>query len=175
MWIDQLKQNPKALSAHHEEYGYFILYYFFVTYGFGLPWHDERDPVTIELLVDQLPDSVEKRDSFRNFMLGCHAGRGFDGKYVGSVALLAGYALLLAGAVRVMLVARDRFGFLLAAGLAAMLAFHVVVNIDMTIGVMPITGIPVPFLSYGGSAILTDFAAVGILRNIDLQRDKFEF
>ena len=95
--------------------------------------------------------------------------------YVGAVALLAGYALVLAGAVRAMLVARDRFGFLLAAGLTAMLAFHVVVNIGMTIGVMPITGIPLPFLSYGGSAILTDFAAIGILLNIDLQRDKFEF
>jgi rod shape determining protein RodA len=95
--------------------------------------------------------------------------------YVGAVALLAGYALLLAGTVRAMLVARDRFGFLLAAGLTAMLAFHVVVNIGMTIGVMPITGIPLPFLSYGGSAILTDFAAIGILLNIDLQRDKFEF
>jgi rod shape determining protein RodA len=40
---------------------------------------------------------------------------------------------------------------------------------------MPITGIPLPFLSYGGSAILTDFAAIGILLNIDLQRDRFEF
>ncbi len=95
--------------------------------------------------------------------------------YIGAVALIAGYALVLAGAVRAMLVARDRFGFLLAAGLTAMIAFHVVVNIGMTIGVMPITGIPLPFLSYGGSAILTDFAAIGILLNIDLQRDKFEF
>jgi len=73
------------------------------------------------------------------------------------------------------LTARDRFGFLLAAGLAAMLAFHVTVNIGMTIGIMPITGIPLPFMSYGGSAIITDFMAVGILLNIHLQRDKLVF
>lgn len=95
--------------------------------------------------------------------------------YVGAVSLIFAYALMLGAASRSMLVARDRFGFLLAAGLVAMLAFHIVVNIGMTIGIMPITGIPLPLLSYGGSAILTDFAAIGILLNIDLQRDKFEF
>jgi rod shape determining protein RodA len=95
--------------------------------------------------------------------------------YVGAVTLVVAYALVLAGGVRAMLAARDRFGFLLAAGLVTMLAFHIVINIGMTIGIMPITGIPLPFLSYGGSAVLTDFAAIGILLNIDLQRDKLEF
>ena len=95
--------------------------------------------------------------------------------YVGALSLIAVYAVVLAGAMRAMLVARDRFGFLLAAGLTTMIAFHIAVNIGMTIGIMPITGIPLPFLSYGGSAILTDFAAIGILLNIDLQRDRFEF
>jgi rod shape determining protein RodA len=95
--------------------------------------------------------------------------------YVGALALLTAYALILAGGARAIIVARDRFGFLLAAGLTAMLAFHIVVNVGMTIGIMPITGIPLPFLSYGGSAILTDFAAIGVLLNIDLQRDALEF
>ncbi len=95
--------------------------------------------------------------------------------YVGSVALLALYAILLFGAVRAMLAARDRFGLLLAVGLIAMLVFHITINIGMTVGIMPITGIPLPFLSYGGTAILTDFAAVGLLLNIYLQRDKLVF
>ena len=95
--------------------------------------------------------------------------------YLGALSLLTVYALILAGGARAMIVARDRFGFLLAAGLTAMLAFHIVVNVGMTIGIMPITGIPLPFLSYGGSAILTDFAAIGVLLNIDLQRDALEF
>jgi rod shape determining protein RodA len=92
--------------------------------------------------------------------------------FVGAVVLVALYGLVLYGGVRAMLAARDRFGFLLATGLVAMLAFHVVVNIGMTIGIMPITGIPLPFMSYGGSAIVTDYAAVGMLLNIYAQRDR---
>ncbi|MHB8153509.1 MAG: FtsW/RodA/SpoVE family cell cycle protein, partial [Bacillati bacterium] len=71
-----------------------------------------------------------------------------------------------------MLVARDRFGFLLAGGIVAMLTFHILVNIGMTIGIMPITGIPLPFMSYGGSALLTDFASIGVLLNIYSQKDR---
>jgi rod shape determining protein RodA len=92
--------------------------------------------------------------------------------FVGALVLLALYAVLLYAGMRAMAAARDRFGFLLAGGLVGMLFFHVLVNIGMTIGIMPITGIPLPFMSYGGSAILTDFAAIGILLNIYSQRDR---
>ena len=66
-------------------------------------------------------------------------------------------------------------GVLLAVGLIAMLAFHIIVNVGMTIGIMPITGIPLPFMSYGGSSILTNYIAVGILLNIAMQRDRLVF
>jgi rod shape determining protein RodA len=92
--------------------------------------------------------------------------------FAGALALLALYAALLYGGIRTMIAARDRFGFLLAAGLVGMLFFHVLVNLGMTIGIMPITGIPLPFMSYGGSAMLTDFVAVGILLNIYSQKDR---
>ncbi|HEY5339938.1 MAG TPA: rod shape-determining protein RodA [Candidatus Aquilonibacter sp.] len=92
--------------------------------------------------------------------------------FVGALLLVVLYSVLLYGAVRTMIVARDRFGFLLTAGITAMLFFHILVNIGMTIGIMPITGIPLPFMSYGGSAILTDFAAVGVLLNIYSQKDR---
>jgi rod shape determining protein RodA len=92
--------------------------------------------------------------------------------FVGAGVLLALYAVLLYAGVRVMLAARDRFGFLLASALVGMLFFHVLVNVGMTVGIMPITGIPLPFMSYGGSAILTDFAAIGILLNIYSQKDR---
>jgi rod shape determining protein RodA len=95
--------------------------------------------------------------------------------YVGSLGLIGLYAIVLFGAFRAMLAARDRFGVLLAAGLVAMLAFHIMINIGMTVGIMPITGIPLPFMSYGGTAILTDFAAIGLLLNIYVQRDKLVF
>ncbi len=92
--------------------------------------------------------------------------------FVGGLLLVALYGAILYGGIRTMLAARDRFGFLLATGIVAMLTFHIVVNIGMTVGIMPITGIPLPFMSYGGSAILTNFAAVGVLLNIYLQRDR---
>ncbi len=95
--------------------------------------------------------------------------------YAGSLGLIALYGVILFGALRAMLAARDRFGLLLAVGLVAMLAFHITINIGMTIGIMPITGIPLPFVSYGGTAILTDFAAIGLLLNIYLQRNKLVF
>jgi len=92
--------------------------------------------------------------------------------FVGAFGLIALYGALLFGGIGAMLAARDRFGYLLASGLVAMLAFHVLVNIGMTVGIIPITGIPLPFMSYGGSAILTNFMAVGILLNIYGQRDR---
>jgi rod shape determining protein RodA len=92
--------------------------------------------------------------------------------FAGGVLLLALYGAMLYGGIRTLFAARDRFGYLLAAGLTAMLFFHVLVNVGMTVGIMPITGIPLPFMSYGGSALLTDFAAVGMLLNIYGQRDR---
>ena len=92
--------------------------------------------------------------------------------FVGAFALVVLYAVVLYGGIRAMIAARDRFGFLLAAGIVAMLFFHIMVNVGMTVGIMPITGIPLPFMSYGGSAILTNFAAVGVLLNIYSQKDR---
>ncbi len=92
--------------------------------------------------------------------------------FAGALTLLLLYAAVLYGGIRTMLAARDRFGFLLSAGLVGMLFFHVMINLGMTVGIMPITGIPLPFMSYGGSAMLTDFAAIGILMNVYSQRDR---
>ncbi|MGB6986356.1 MAG: rod shape-determining protein RodA [Candidatus Aquilonibacter sp.] len=92
--------------------------------------------------------------------------------FFGALALIVLYGFVLYGGIRSMIVARDRFGFLLASGIVAMLFFHILINIGMTIGIMPITGIPLPFMSFGGSAILTDFAAVGVLLNIYSQKDR---
>jgi rod shape determining protein RodA len=95
--------------------------------------------------------------------------------FIGSIALLVLYALLLAMALLSLSSARDRYGVLVAAGITAMFAFHILINIGMTIGIMPITGIPLPFISYGGSSLITCLMAVGVLLNIHLQRDKMTF
>lgn len=77
--------------------------------------------------------------------------------------------------VRVALRARDPVGTLLAAGAISMLIFHTVVNVGMSVNIMPITGLPLPFVSYGGSNMLASFLAFGLLQNVHMRRDKIIF
>ena len=90
--------------------------------------------------------------------------------FAGAMALLALLGLLLWRGLRIAAMARDPFGALLAAGVVAMLAFQAFVNIGMTVGIMPITGIPLPFVSYGGSSLVATFLAVGLLENVHMRR-----
>ncbi|MFW6180912.1 MAG: rod shape-determining protein RodA [Spirochaetota bacterium] len=90
--------------------------------------------------------------------------------FIGSLVLLGLFALFLYRCIMVMYHAHDRFGMLLASGIVGMFLFHLIVNIGMTIGIMPITGIPLPFLSYGGSFLVTCTFAVSLLVNIDMRR-----
>ena len=90
--------------------------------------------------------------------------------FAGSVFVLTLFAIFLWRGVRIAMIASDRFGTLLAGGIVAMMAFQMFVNIGMTVGVSPITGIPLPFVSYGGSSMITSFAATGILLNIHMRR-----
>jgi rod shape determining protein RodA len=90
--------------------------------------------------------------------------------FIGSASLLALFAFLIWRALRIAAMSRDMFGTLLATGIAALWAFQVFVNVGMTMGIMPITGIPLPFISYGGSSLLTNYVAVGMLLNIHMRR-----
>jgi rod shape determining protein RodA len=90
--------------------------------------------------------------------------------FVGSATLLGFFALLIWRALRIGAMSRDLFGTLIATGIACLWAFQVFVNVGMTMGIMPITGIPLPFISYGGSSLITNFLAVGIVLNIHMRR-----
>jgi rod shape determining protein RodA len=95
--------------------------------------------------------------------------------FVGGVAILLLFWVWLMRALRIAFVARDPFGAYLTVGIVSMVAFHVFVNVGMTIGIMPVTGIPLPFLSYGGSALVTNLSAAGILLSVAIRRRKIEF
>ncbi|MFP4020899.1 MAG: rod shape-determining protein RodA [Halanaerobium sp.] len=71
--------------------------------------------------------------------------------------------------------ARDRYGYLVVIGITAMFLFHILENIGMTMGIMPITGIPLPFISYGGTFMLTSMTAIAIVININLRKNKLMF
>ncbi len=90
--------------------------------------------------------------------------------FMGVLTVTALYALFLTSAARVALRARNRAGILLVAGLVSLIAFHTLYNTGMVIGLVPITGIPLPFLSYGGSFTLMCFLATGLILSVDLRR-----
>jgi rod shape determining protein RodA len=89
---------------------------------------------------------------------------------VGCVVLLTLYALLLLSLLRSAAIAPDRYTKLLVAGVAAMLFAQIVENVGMNIGILPITGIPLPFVSYGGSALVTQLAGLGLVQGLMLRR-----
>jgi rod shape determining protein RodA len=89
--------------------------------------------------------------------------------FVGAVVVLSLYALLIWRALRILTMSKNLFGTLIAAGILAMLMFQIFVNVGMTIGIMPITGVPLPLLSYGGSSVIVTFIAVGLLQSIYVQ------
>ena len=71
--------------------------------------------------------------------------------------------------------AEDDFGTLLAVGITFMFMFHVLVNIGMTAGIMPVTGVPLPFMSYGVSSLTTNMLLAGLLLNINMRRQQLQF
>jgi len=93
--------------------------------------------------------------------------------FVGGLGVVGLYAVLFWRGLRIAADARDRLGTLLATGVVAMLFFHVFVNIGMTIGLMPVTGVPLPLLSYGGSFVLVSMIALGLLQNIWIHRRNY--
>jgi rod shape determining protein RodA len=89
--------------------------------------------------------------------------------FTGAALVLSLYALLIWRALRIVTLSKNSYGTLVAGGIAAMLLFQVFVNVGMNLGIMPITGIPLPLLSYGGSSVLATLLAVGVLQSIHMQ------
>lgn len=89
--------------------------------------------------------------------------------FMGAALVLSLYALLFWRALRITTLSKNSYGTLVAGGIAVALLFQVFVNVGMNLGIMPITGIPLPLMSYGGSSVLATFLAVGVLQSINIQ------
>ena len=94
---------------------------------------------------------------------------------IGAVVVLVLFLLLLMRIARIGSKAEDLFAVYIAAGVFMMIAFQAALNIGMTVGLVPITGVPLPFVSYGGSSLMTNACAIGLLLNISIRRRKIMF
>jgi rod shape determining protein RodA len=116
-------------------------------------------------------DSTQSRNGFlperhTDFIFAVTAERfGF----VGAAFLLSLYALLIWRALRILTLSKNLYGSMIAGGIAAMLMFQVFVNVGMSLGIMPITGIPLPLMSFGGSSVVVTLMALGVLQSIYVQ------
>ncbi len=94
--------------------------------------------------------------------------------FVGALVLLSLFFLFLVWSLRVVSRSQDRFGALLGVGMILLISWQFIINICMVIGLMPVVGIPLPFISYGGSSLVTLFIGVGLLLNISMRRFMFQ-
>lgn len=113
----------------------------------------------------QLDFLPEKQTDFIFTMLAEELG------FMGSVLLLSLYAILIVFAMRLAVHARSAYGRLIAAGVAAMLFIHIFINMAMVMGMIPVVGVPLPFLSYGGSFLIATLMACGLLQHVYINRE----
>ncbi|CAN5794153.1 rod shape-determining protein RodA [soil metagenome] len=90
--------------------------------------------------------------------------------FVGSSFVLLLFGVLIWRGIRIASLSRDMFGTLLAAGIVSIFGFQMFVSVGMAIGIMPVTGLPLPFISYGGSSLITSWIMVGLLQNVHMRR-----
>lgn len=95
--------------------------------------------------------------------------------FIGICLILLLYVVIIWRGVIISLSAEDDFGMLLGIGVTSMFMFHVLVNVGMTIGIMPVTGVPLPFLSYGVSSLITNIMGIAVLLNISLRNSDWTF
>lgn len=109
-----------------------------------------------------------------NFLPENHtAGEEFG--FIGTVFIICMYLIIIWRGIAIALDADDTFGMLLATGVTSMFMFHIMVNIGMTAGIMPVTGVPLPFLSYGVSSLTTNLMLVAILLNVKVRKKNLQF
>ena len=93
--------------------------------------------------------------------------------FVGALSGLILYFILLIRGVQIASLVRSKFNSIVAIGIVTVIAFHMIINIGMTVGLLPVTGLPLPFVSYGGSALVTNMVMIGILLNF--YRNRYEY
>ena len=95
--------------------------------------------------------------------------------FIGAIVVVLLFIWMFMRCIHIAKVSKDDYGMLICVGVIAMYLFHIFENIGMTIGIMPVTGIPLPFISYGGSSLLTNMIAIGLILNVGMRRQIIRF
>lgn len=95
--------------------------------------------------------------------------------FVGAVILIVLYLLMIYRILKIAFISKDLYGTVICGAVATMFLFQLVINVGMTIGLMPLTGLPLPFISYGGSSLITSMLAIGLVLNVGMRRHKILF
>ncbi len=95
--------------------------------------------------------------------------------FVGALVVIILYLLMIYRILKIAYVSKDSYGTIICGGIAAMFLFQLVINVGMTVSMMPLTGLPLPFISYGGSSLIMNMLAVGLALNIGMRRHKILF
>jgi rod shape determining protein RodA len=151
-------------------------------------WDPQRDTQTVNYNRDQAEIAIGAGGLFgRGYLAGTQTNLDFvpeqhtdfiftvvgeEFGFAGSAVVLTLFAILIWRAIRISYLSKDPFGTYVAAGIASMFAIQMFVNIGMVIGIMPITGIPLPLVSYGGTSMIANLAAAGLLLSIHMRRFK---
>lgn len=95
--------------------------------------------------------------------------------FIGTITLLFLFLIFLLRAISIAMKARDMYGMLIVSGVVSMFTFHILINVGMTSGIMPVTGIPLPLISAGGSAMWSNMASIGLLLSVNLRHQRRMF
>ncbi len=95
--------------------------------------------------------------------------------FIMATSIIVLYVIMITKSIYIAKTAKDDLGSYIAVGIAGIFTFHMMENIGMTMGLLPITGVPLPFVSYGGSSLITNFICIGLLLNISMRRKKAIF
>ena len=141
--------------------------------GIGVSWNQRQSHITVgsggvlgmgwkegtQAKLGYLPQSV----AYTDFIFSVLAE---EKGFLGSIFVISIYVVLICNGIRIAALAQDRFGMLLVVGVCVIFMVHIFINIGMTVGIMPITGLPLPFLSYGGSFIISCCILQGLVQSV---------
>ena len=146
---------------------------------FGAGWHVIQSKIAVGSGLIFGKGFMKGTQAQLNFLPEVHTDFAFsiwseEWGFVGAVLLIAAYFIFLLRCLNIAQNTRDRFGSFLAFGITAMIFWQMFINVCMVLGLLPVVGIPLPLISYGGSSVITTMLGAGLIMNVRMRRSLFQ-